>query len=357
MAAANEPPPAPTGSPTPRRRAARVAGLELRRRRCPAASLLLEVPPSAAATGRGRGGGRGRRAGAAVARLGARRGLARRRARRARPRSLCGTRDQDDASSRPPSGPRGTVTAVEQDEASRAAELERALRAGRRRQRRGPSSATGRRLDIGAGYDRVLVDAPCTGLGTLASRPDARWRRRGADVAELVDAAGGAARRAASRRCAPAAAPSTRSARSRAREGEAVVERRARAPRRAEPGRPRRSRPGGLREPLATAASCRRCPAATAATASSSPRSRAERGDERRADRGGPASALPAPAAASPGCGRPSCPGRFRCVNCLQRYELVSQCPGCGVHQTIARMRTDSDLRCQSCGESMLRLV
>jgi 16S rRNA (cytosine967-C5)-methyltransferase len=28
------------------------------------------------------------------------------------------------------------------------------------------------------GFDAVLVDPPCSGLGTLASRPDARWRRR-----------------------------------------------------------------------------------------------------------------------------------------------------------------------------------
>jgi 16S rRNA (cytosine967-C5)-methyltransferase len=26
------------------------------------------------------------------------------------------------------------------------------------------------------GFDRALVDAPCSGLGTLASRPDQRWR-------------------------------------------------------------------------------------------------------------------------------------------------------------------------------------
>jgi 16S rRNA (cytosine967-C5)-methyltransferase len=27
-----------------------------------------------------------------------------------------------------------------------------------------------------AGFDRVLVDAPCSGLGVLAARPDLRWR-------------------------------------------------------------------------------------------------------------------------------------------------------------------------------------
>ncbi|MGI9116619.1 MAG: transcription antitermination factor NusB [Gaiellales bacterium] len=36
------------------------------------------------------------------------------------------------------------------------------------------------------GYDRILVDAPCTGLGTLGSRPDARWRRQPEDVARLA---------------------------------------------------------------------------------------------------------------------------------------------------------------------------
>jgi 16S rRNA (cytosine967-C5)-methyltransferase len=31
--------------------------------------------------------------------------------------------------------------------------------------------------DLGA-FDRVLVDAPCSGLGVLASRPDLRWRAK-----------------------------------------------------------------------------------------------------------------------------------------------------------------------------------
>jgi 16S rRNA (cytosine967-C5)-methyltransferase len=33
--------------------------------------------------------------------------------------------------------------------------------------------------------DRVLVDAPCTGLGALRRRPEARWRRTEQDLAEL----------------------------------------------------------------------------------------------------------------------------------------------------------------------------
>jgi 16S rRNA (cytosine967-C5)-methyltransferase len=35
-------------------------------------------------------------------------------------------------------------------------------------------------------FDRVLVDAPCTGLGALRRRPEARWRRTPADVPELA---------------------------------------------------------------------------------------------------------------------------------------------------------------------------
>ncbi len=39
--------------------------------------------------------------------------------------------------------------------------------------------------ELGSGYDRVLVDPPCSGLGTLAQRPDARWRRSAGDPARL----------------------------------------------------------------------------------------------------------------------------------------------------------------------------
>lgn len=36
------------------------------------------------------------------------------------------------------------------------------------------------------GFDRVLLDAPCSDLGTLQSRPDARWRKSPEAIAELV---------------------------------------------------------------------------------------------------------------------------------------------------------------------------
>jgi 16S rRNA (cytosine967-C5)-methyltransferase len=35
-------------------------------------------------------------------------------------------------------------------------------------------------------YDRVLVDPPCSDLGTLASRPDARWRKHAGQTSELA---------------------------------------------------------------------------------------------------------------------------------------------------------------------------
>jgi len=44
----------------------------------------------------------------------------------------------------------------------------------------------GRTVALEGGFDAVLVDPPCTGLGVLNSRPDARWRRRPEALAELV---------------------------------------------------------------------------------------------------------------------------------------------------------------------------
>lgn len=46
--------------------------------------------------------------------------------------------------------------------------------------------ADGRESGLTGGYDRILVDAPCTGLGALRRRPEARWRRQPSDVAPLA---------------------------------------------------------------------------------------------------------------------------------------------------------------------------
>jgi 16S rRNA (cytosine967-C5)-methyltransferase len=45
----------------------------------------------------------------------------------------------------------------------------------------------GRDVPLPGGYDAVLVDPPCTGLGVLSARPDARWRRREDALAPLVE--------------------------------------------------------------------------------------------------------------------------------------------------------------------------
>lgn len=43
----------------------------------------------------------------------------------------------------------------------------------------------GRELED-SGFDRTLIDAPCTGIGALRRRPEARWRRKPRDIAGLA---------------------------------------------------------------------------------------------------------------------------------------------------------------------------
>lgn len=47
-------------------------------------------------------------------------------------------------------------------------------------------TADGRNPGLEPGFDRVLLDAPCSGLGALRRRPEARWRKTPADIPGLV---------------------------------------------------------------------------------------------------------------------------------------------------------------------------
>ena len=119
--------------------------------------------------------GRRRRADAAEPRL-------RGRGRGARSRSPASTSSTSapGPGSRPARSRRGWATAARRSRSS-------STRPGRprwRRRRGGSGCAaspwsrpTRRRRTMAPGFDRVLVDAPCSDLGALASRPDARWRK------------------------------------------------------------------------------------------------------------------------------------------------------------------------------------
>ena len=81
-------------------------------------------------------------------------------------------------------GDRGEVISVEND-SKRAAEVADQAR------RLGLRSVTVIETDaaqpgMAPGFDRVLLDAPCSDLGALASRPDARWRKSPATIDRLV---------------------------------------------------------------------------------------------------------------------------------------------------------------------------
>jgi len=79
---------------------------------------------------------------------------------------------------------RGEVVAIERSRA-RAQELARTItrmRAGNARVEVADAIAP---RPAAERYDRVLVDPPCSGLGTLAARPDLRWRFQPEDVAAL----------------------------------------------------------------------------------------------------------------------------------------------------------------------------
>ncbi len=85
-------------------------------------------------------------------------------------------------------GPRGEVIALELH-ASRLGLIHRSLARTGWRNARVLQRDVRRGFDLQgrARYSRVLVDAPCTGLGTLRRNPDARWRLRPDDVARCAE--------------------------------------------------------------------------------------------------------------------------------------------------------------------------
>ena len=175
--------------------------------------------------------------------------------------------------------------------------------------------------DLGSGYDRVLVDPPCSDLGTLASRPDARWRK-----SPGADRAPGALQRRILARGARALRPGGRSS-----------TRPARSPRARTRPSPARSRSAPAGSPPTTRS---RVPRARSRPRppipADAPRPRPDdgffiarfAGGLMEAEGGGRRSRRSS-VPACPGCGEPwlrptQLPGRFRCVYCLRRYELVS---------------------------------
>jgi 16S rRNA (cytosine967-C5)-methyltransferase len=82
-------------------------------------------------------------------------------------------------------GGRGEVISVELD-SDRAEEVAaQARRLGLRSVTVFETDAT--TIELPAEFDRVLLDAPCSDLGALASRPDARWRKSPKSIARLVE--------------------------------------------------------------------------------------------------------------------------------------------------------------------------
>jgi 16S rRNA (cytosine967-C5)-methyltransferase len=82
-------------------------------------------------------------------------------------------------------GDRGEVISIESDP-------ERAAEVAGQANRLGLRSVTVIEVDatlgdgFGPSFDRVLLDAPCSDLGALASRPDARWRKSPATIERLT---------------------------------------------------------------------------------------------------------------------------------------------------------------------------
>ena len=92
-------------------------------------------------------------------------------------------------------GDRGETISVELDPGRAAEVAEQARRLGLRSVTVVEADAA--EMELAPGFDRVLVDAPCSNLGALAARPDARWRKSPQAIERLADLQGRLLRRAA----------------------------------------------------------------------------------------------------------------------------------------------------------------
>ena len=189
-------------------------------------------------------------------------------------------------------------------------------------------------------FDRVLVDPPCSGLGTLQSRPDLRWQPRRGQIAELAARQGELLRAGAAQLGARGTLVYSVCTISR-REGDEVVddflaehddftcEQRWQL-------LPSTDGTDGFFIALM------RAPVSHLVRVGNVDEVRAIMGPE------------------CPNCHepwlRPSArPGAYRCLYCMSRYELQSVCPNCGEHSTIVRMSTTAIVQCNHCQGSMLK--
>jgi 16S rRNA (cytosine967-C5)-methyltransferase len=78
----------------------------------------------------------------------------------------------------------GTVVALDRDERRLRALVANCERLSVRSVE--PFAGDVRERSFGRGFDRVLVDPPCSDLGTLQARPDVRWRKKTRQIDELA---------------------------------------------------------------------------------------------------------------------------------------------------------------------------
>ena len=129
-------------------------------------------------------------------------------------RYVCRRRRQDAGAGRRPCSNTGQIYAYDDDARRLRPIFERLKRAGVRNVQVLEAGDEAALAALGARFDLVLVDAPCTGTGTWRREPDAKWRLK---PANLPAAPGGAARRCSARRAASGQARRPRSSTSPAR--------------------------------------------------------------------------------------------------------------------------------------------